>query len=78
VRDPGERVNRFGERATESTVAMLRGRLGAWFARYVDPLMDGARLPVTGCGQLGRVTSGVDAKSAFADVPIKALQVPTR
>ena len=76
--DPGERTNRFGDPATSAIASALRTRLDHWFAEYVDPLQDAARQAVTGCGQLGRVKSSVDAAGAFADVPIKALQVPTR
>jgi hypothetical protein len=55
--------------------ATLRARLDAWFAQFVDPLLDGARKPVTGCGQLGRVPASGDAADVFADVPIKALRI---
>ena len=71
--DPGERVNRIDEHGLASVIAMLRARLDAWFAEYVDPILDGARKPVTGCGQLGRVPVTGDGSDVFADVPVKAL-----
>jgi choline-sulfatase len=76
--DPGERTNRFGDPSTAAIASALRARLDEWFAEYVDPLQDAARLAVTGCGQLGRVTSNADAASAFADVPISPLQARVR
>jgi arylsulfatase A-like enzyme len=76
--DPGERVNRFGDRTVDSVGVMLRERLDAWFAEYVDPLLDGAQKPVNGCGQLGRVPAGGDATSVFAEVPIQALRAKPR
>jgi arylsulfatase A-like enzyme len=78
VADAGERTNRFGDPATSAIASSLRARLDAWFAEYADPLQDAARHAVTGCGQIDRVTSKADAKNAFADVPVKALQVPAR
>jgi choline-sulfatase len=75
VRDPGERTNRFGDASMATMAATLRARLDAWFAQFVDPLLDGARKPVTGCGQLGRVPASGDAADVFADVPIKALRI---
>jgi len=72
--DPGERINRILEPGRATVVAMLRARLDAWFAKYVDPRLDGARKPVTGCGQLGRVPAGGETFDVFADVPVKALR----
>jgi arylsulfatase A-like enzyme len=51
VNDPDERTNRIDDGACEEIVVELRGRLDAWFVRYVDPAVDGAREPVTGTGQ---------------------------
>jgi arylsulfatase A-like enzyme len=74
VRDPDERVNRIDDPGATATLAALRARLDAWFARYVDPLLDGAHQLVNGCGQLARVAARGDAR-AFAAVPIEALAV---
>ncbi len=71
--DPGERVNRVDDTAVADTVARLRGRLEAWFARYVAPSQDGAAKPVNGCGQLTRSDQGADDTAAFAAEPIAAL-----
>jgi len=78
VHDPDERVNRIDDPSTTTLVRELRSRLAAWFAEYVDPVQDAARIACTGCGQLGRVTSVEDAARVFADVPIKALHVAPR
>ncbi len=75
ARDPGERMNLLGDPAAASMLAQLRARLDAWFSRYVDPAFDGAQPYITGCGQLGRMPVTGDPGVAFADVPIKALQV---
>ena len=50
--DPGERRNVADEKSRQVLVRDLRARLEAWFARYVQPEMDGASLPVTGYGQM--------------------------
>ena len=50
--DPTERVNLFGQRGHADRIRALRRELDDWFASYVDPALDGSRLPVTGRGQL--------------------------
>jgi hypothetical protein len=65
--DPGERTNRIDDRSTHAIAAELRGRLDAWFARYVELERDGTDTGVTGCGQLGRVEHATNARPAFAD-----------
>jgi arylsulfatase A-like enzyme len=65
--DPGERTNRIDDRSTHAIAAELRGRLDAWFARYVELERDGTDKGVTGCGQLGRVEHATNARPAFAD-----------
>lgn len=75
VRDPGERENLVDRTAAKPTIAMLRTRLQAWFAEFADPAMDGARQPVTGCGQLAKVR---DAGPAFAADPIAPLAVEAK
>ncbi|NUQ00564.1 MAG: sulfatase-like hydrolase/transferase [Armatimonadetes bacterium] len=50
--DPDERHNLAGEPTCATALAELRGELLDWFARYADPAMDGARLPVCGKGQI--------------------------
>jgi arylsulfatase A-like enzyme len=39
-KDPGERLNLYGQRGVESVTAGLRKRLQAFFARYADPKWD--------------------------------------
>jgi arylsulfatase A-like enzyme len=73
ARDPGERANVVDAPANRDRVADLRVRLARWFSEFADPLQDGANLPVTGCGQLGRVRSTGDGAQMFAADPIAAL-----
>ncbi len=54
--DPAERVNLFGQRGHADRIRALRRELDDWFASYVDPELDGSRLPVTGRGQLDHAT----------------------
>lgn len=37
-----------------------------WFIQYVDPCLDGLRLPVTGMGQLAPVSHGAKGALAFS------------
>ena len=54
--DPAERLNLFGQRGHADRIRALRRELDDWFASYVDPELDGSRLPVTGRGQLDHAT----------------------
>ncbi len=65
--DPGERVDLYADPAHAAQVAELRGRLEAWFSKYVDPRRDGVDKGVTGCGQLRRVEDARPGEVAFAD-----------
>jgi arylsulfatase A-like enzyme len=56
--DPGEERNLADAPEHAGTRAELAARLDEWFARYVDPALDGARLPVSGSGQRTPVTPG--------------------
>ncbi len=60
--DPEERVNLFGRPGQADRVRSLRRELDDWFASYVDPELDGSRLPVTGRGQRDHATK----EDAFA------------
>ncbi|MFH1926671.1 MAG: hypothetical protein ABIK79_00660, partial [Chloroflexota bacterium] len=42
-----------------------RFQMENWFAQYVDPHLDGSRLPVTGMGQLAPVSHGAKGALAF-------------
>jgi arylsulfatase A-like enzyme len=76
--DPGERDNRVNDPACFATRAELRSRLAAWFARHVDPALDGSVKRVTGCGQLGLTPPVGNGEEVFPADPIAALAVPTR
>jgi choline-sulfatase len=54
-RDPGERQNRIEDQSCGAVVRELRARLSRWFGRFVDPVRDGSRLPISGSGQLCRI-----------------------
>jgi len=49
-----------------------------WFAQYVDPHLDGSRLPVTGMGQLAPVSHGAKGALAFNEYLIKDGAVTNR
>jgi arylsulfatase A-like enzyme len=52
--DPDETRNLIQEPAQRATAQALRAELDAWFLKYVDPRIDGAREAVTGKGQIDR------------------------
>lgn len=56
--DPDEDDNLAADPAHDTVRNDLAGRLDEWFAKYVDPAFDGARLPVTGNGQSAPVVPG--------------------
>ena len=58
--DPGEGENLADSPEHERIRDDLRRRLEAWFARFVDPCLDGRMHLVTGKGQLDRVDAGAD------------------
>ncbi|MFE0677810.1 sulfatase-like hydrolase/transferase [Streptomyces sp. NPDC058867] len=66
--DPGEERNLADAPAVAATRADLAARLDEWFARYVDPALDGARLPVSGSGQRTPVAPGT-LTTAFEPPP---------
>ncbi len=57
VNDPDERRNLIEDPGQQARVKEMRQMLADWFARYVDPRLDGARFPVTGAGQRTRIDS---------------------
>jgi len=67
--DPEERHNLIDEPKQAARVRDMRQQLSEWFARYVDPAIDGKALPVTGLGQLGRIRSGRCGENAFEQFP---------
>jgi choline-sulfatase len=54
--DPHEQANLAADKSRAHIVEMLRSELSGWFEAYADRKMDGAYLPVTGAGQLAKVT----------------------
>ena len=54
--DPEERVNLFSRPGRADLIRTMRRELDDWFASYVDPQFDGAKLPVTGRGQRDHAT----------------------
>ena len=55
--DPEERRNLFSRRGHRDRIRALRKELFDWYAAYVDPALDGSRLPVTGRGQRDLATA---------------------
>ena len=64
--DPHEGTNLVGSEAHQKQVRELRGKLEAWFVRYVDPARDGTKEPVTGKGQLGLCGPAAKGEANFA------------
>ncbi len=63
LKDPDEQINRIDDQEYRQRICEAKENLVAWFAKHVDPRKDGAKLPVTGKGQLDLA----EAKDAFAD-----------
>ena len=68
--DADERDNLAGIAQHAARQAELAGRLDTWFARYVDPAMDGARESVTGEGQLEPIRPNTDPSTRYAPMPV--------
>jgi len=64
--DPDENVNLIDDPAHRDRLAELKGRLEAWFVRYVDPTLDGTHEPVTGVGQMGLAGPAGEGRASFA------------
>jgi arylsulfatase A-like enzyme len=62
IEDPDERTNLFGYRGYAEKIESMRRDMEEWYSRYVDPRVDGSKLPVTGRGQVARA----DSEDAFA------------
>jgi arylsulfatase A-like enzyme len=65
--DPDERQNLLDSPAHQAQIADMKTRLESWFVRYVDPMVDGVREPVTGKGQLGLAGPAGAGEKVFAD-----------
>ena len=73
--DPGEQENLAGNPEHAQMEDELRSRLLEWFARYVDPKVDGANEVVTGSGQFGRCGDYADGQEAFSKSRVSHLGV---
>jgi arylsulfatase A-like enzyme len=67
VNDPDEQHNLIASPEHAPRIAEMKGRLDAWFVRYADPAIDGAREPVTGKGQVGWAGPAGHGAKVFAD-----------
>ncbi|MHB0935940.1 MAG: sulfatase family protein [Armatimonadota bacterium] len=63
--DPDERTNLVDDPQYKDDLIRLRGKLEAWFLRYIDPARDGARQPVEGGGQIDFVGPENEGRDAF-------------
>lgn len=66
--DPDEQRNRIDAPHDQEIIEHMRRMLEDWFNQYVHPEIDGARMPVTGKGQLSWVGPKAKGKQAFADL----------
>ena len=64
--DPDEETNLIDTEGLEDKVRELRAGLDEFFLRYADPALDGARLPVTGRGQLDLAGPDGAGRTAFS------------
>jgi arylsulfatase A-like enzyme len=67
LNDPGETNNLIDDPDRRPVAKALNHELDAWFQRYVDPRIDGAREAVTGKGQLDRAGVLGGEGKAFGD-----------
>ena len=63
--DPDERKNLVDSPEHGEALAEMRRRLSRWFERYVDPRLDGARLPVSGSGQAEKIDDTHTGEESF-------------
>lgn len=63
--DPNETRNLADDAGFASIIASMRLQLGQWFGKYVNPELDGARLPVKGSGQVDLAGSGSEGRLNF-------------
>ncbi|MHA1885259.1 MAG: sulfatase-like hydrolase/transferase [Promethearchaeota archaeon] len=54
IEDPAEKNNLFNSPGYADKIKTMRQDLEEWYSRYVDPRLDGMKLPVTGRGQKAR------------------------
>jgi arylsulfatase A-like enzyme len=68
VSDPDENSNLLGLEKYEDKVIEMRGKLQSWFEKYLDPARDGARMAVTGAGQIDLADSRNNGNPAFLEL----------
>lgn len=66
MNDPTETRNLAAAPSQAARVRAMRAEMEAWFARYADPRVDGARNAVTGRGQIG-LAGSAECEKPFAD-----------
>ncbi|TBL72729.1 sulfatase-like hydrolase/transferase [Paenibacillus thalictri] len=66
--DPGETDNKAGRKSFQDIETQLRAELEEWFARYVNPQLDGVREAVTGKGQLYLAGTAAKGRRAFHEL----------
>jgi arylsulfatase A-like enzyme len=64
--DPEEENNLSGHEKYEMKVIEMRDKLQRWFAKYVNPELDGARMDVTGAGQIDLADTRNNGHQAFS------------
>jgi len=67
VNDPQEERNLAIVPEQQDRCAELEAELEAWFVRYADPRLDGAKEPVTGKGQIALAGVAGQGRKAFSD-----------
>ncbi len=65
--DPNELNNLIEDKDGLTVAAEMCSSLAEWFSRYVDPVKDGARLPVSGSGQKKRIENGCGEQCFYND-----------
>ncbi len=70
--DPDEITNLYNEQKYETVISAMRHTMEEWFLTYVDPKIDGSKLPVRGNGQNG--LAGVHAKGKLVFDQERSLQ----
>ena len=63
--DPDEKINLIDDATYQDKLVALRGQLAEWFLPHVDPARDGAKLAVTGKGQIDMAGIHSEGRTAF-------------
>ena len=67
VNDPDETTNLFCAPENADRIVELKALMTEWFARYVDPALDGTHEGVTGRGQVDLAGPGAQGRKSFSD-----------